>query len=181
LIAHLPASPSRIGEKGANLTGWFFFYGTLMDRDVLARVLARPVRDDELVPAILSGFRRVGSPGVVYPRLVPDQAARVCGLALAAPAPHDLVRLHWFEDGEYAATSAQIRLVDGRIVAAGYFSAFDGVLPADARDWCPMTWTTRDKPSYLARCDGWMDGCPAPEASDPFVHAVLGSWTTRAA
>jgi hypothetical protein len=163
-----------IGEERSSLTNWFFFYGTLMDRDVLARVLARPVRDDELVPAILPGFRRVGSPGVVYPRLVTDPGARVCGLALAAPGPRDLVRLHWFEDGEYVAARAKIRLAHGHTVTACYFSAFDGVLPADATEWCPMTWTLRDKPHYLDRCDGWMDGCPAPEASDPFVHAVLG-------
>lgn len=153
---------------------WFFFYGTLMDRDVLARVLDRPVDDHELLPALLHGFRRVASPNVVYPRLVRTPAERVSGLALAAPRPRDLVRLHWFEDGEYDARMAEIRLADGRIIRARYFSALDDILPAGADDWCPATWLSRHKASYLQQCDLWMKDCPAPDESHPFVHAVLG-------
>ena len=37
----------------------FFFFGTLMDRDVLAAVLDRPVAGDELSRAWLHGYRRV--------------------------------------------------------------------------------------------------------------------------
>ena len=37
----------------------YFFFGTLMDRDVLASVLDRPVARDELSRAWLHGYRRL--------------------------------------------------------------------------------------------------------------------------
>ncbi|WP_157505729.1 gamma-glutamylcyclotransferase family protein [Geminicoccus roseus] len=160
---------------------WFFFYGTLMDRDVLDHVLSRQVEDQELVPAILHGHRRVTCPGFVYPCLVEAPQARVTGLALASPSRKDLVRLHWFEEGEYGASLAPIWLLDGRRVQARYFTAYEDVLPAGAEEWCPMTWATRDKPGYLDQCAGWMDGCPDPDTAHPFVRRVLGDPARAAA
>ena len=36
-----------------------FLYGTLMDVDVMAKVLDRPFAENELMPAVLPGWRRV--------------------------------------------------------------------------------------------------------------------------
>ena len=51
----------------------FFFYGTLMDRDVLACVLARPVIAAALKPATLRGWRRCSVRGASYPVVVRDR------------------------------------------------------------------------------------------------------------
>ncbi|WP_191060216.1 gamma-glutamylcyclotransferase family protein [Geminicoccus harenae] len=160
---------------------WFFFYGTLMDRDVLAHVVDREVADDELFPAILHGVRRVAVPGFTYPRLVDAPGHLAAGLALHRPSPRDLVRLHWFEEGEYGAATARIQLLDGRNVPASYFSAFDSILPAGSSDWCPLTWRRDHKASCLAQCPEWMTGCPEPDSADPFVREALANHPALAA
>ena len=93
----VPGVGSRRRTRVGILPNWFFFYGTLMDRDVLAHVVDREVADDELFPAILHGVRRVAVPGFTYPRLVDAPGRLAAGLALHRPSPRDLVRLHWFE------------------------------------------------------------------------------------
>ena len=48
-----------------------FFFGTLMDLDVLTYLLERPVDLDDLCPAAITGFRRVRVLGAGYPVLTP--------------------------------------------------------------------------------------------------------------
>jgi hypothetical protein len=152
-----------------------------MDQEVLTLVLDRDVRSEELAPAILPDFRRVASPGVVYPRLVEDAASKVTGLALAAPRPRDLVRLAWFEDGEYEPVRNQVLLLDGGLAQAWLFRAFDEVLAADHRLWCPLSWSLHDKPSYLMACPRWMVGCPEPDDDHPFLRRIHEEGPRKAA
>lgn len=84
-----------------------FVYGSLLDHDVIAAVLARPVSDIVLTSASLSGFRRQRVRGECYPVLVPHpetfgfesvvEGALVDGLSDA-----DLDRIHFYEGEGYA-------------------------------------------------------------------------------
>ncbi|MGH6887228.1 MAG: gamma-glutamylcyclotransferase family protein, partial [Geminicoccales bacterium] len=79
----------------------FFFFGTLMDRDVLEIVLGRPVGEDELAPARLRGYRRVRTATRPYPMLKPDPDGVVEGMLLIEASRRDEVRILHFEDQEY--------------------------------------------------------------------------------
>src|SRR3954451_21868760 len=59
-----------------------FFFGALMDLDVLAYLLERPVDLDDLQPATIAGFRRVRAAGASYPVLVPEAGGKVEGRLL---------------------------------------------------------------------------------------------------
>ena len=57
----------------------FFFYGTLLDRDVTALVLGRRLPPAAFVPAILPGYSRWRVQGGSYPISVPDHKGQVSG------------------------------------------------------------------------------------------------------
>lgn len=78
-----------------------FFYGTLLDPDVRRRVLGRTVPDDALLPARVSGFRRVRVPGASYPAAIRDRAASIDGRVLPHVTPRDLARLRDYEGRAY--------------------------------------------------------------------------------
>lgn len=59
-----------------------FFFGTLMDLDVLTYLLERPVDVADLRPATIQGFRRARATGASYPVLVPEPGSRVDGRLL---------------------------------------------------------------------------------------------------
>ena len=139
-----------------------FLYGTLTDPDVLARVLGRPVRPDELEPAHLDGFCRLRAAAASYPVLVPAPDATVDGLLLRAAGRRDILRLNHFESGEYHAELRPVRTRDGTARPAWLYAA-RADLPASAEDWKIEDWRRRHLADFLPACDAWMADCPEGE------------------
>lgn len=137
----------------------FFFFGTLMDRDVLAQVLDRPVGEAELQAARLPGYRRVATAGEAYPMLVPDADGAVDGVVLRRPSGRDAVRIRHFEEDEFFDRQVTVTLPDGRTIPARAFFAIDEVEATDA-GWDFGAWARQDKTRYLQRCRHWMQDCP---------------------
>lgn len=137
----------------------FFFFGTLMDRDVLTQVLDRPVADVELRAARLPGYRRVATAKEAYPMLVPDAAGAVEGVLLRRPSARDEVRIRHFEEDEFADRRVTVELLDGRRIPARAFFAVED-LEAAPHGWDFGTWARNDKARYLQRCRDWMHDCP---------------------
>ena len=137
-----------------------FLYGTLMDVDVMAKVLDRPFAARELVPAFLPDWRRVAVHNASYPVILRDPGSYVEGRLLARPGPGDLARIRHFESEEYVTTPVRVGLVGGRELAAEVFVALDGVFDVDAAGWDLAVWQERHKADFLRRCDGWMRDCP---------------------
>lgn len=137
-----------------------FLFGTLMDLDVMARVLDRAFHAEELVPARLDGWRRVRALNATYPLLLPDPETAVDGVLFARPSPRDLVRIRHFESEEYEPRAVTVRMQDGRAVAAAVFLALDGVFATDGEPWCLDAWRRHHKAEFLIRCDVWMADCP---------------------
>lgn len=138
----------------------YFFFGTLMDHEVLEYVLDRAVADSELAPAWLEGFRRVCAANRSYPVLVPDPKSMVEGRLLHRVVPRDDVRIRHFEDEEYHDRWLCVRTGDGTEVEARVFFALDHLGRTD-RPWDPTAWAREHKPHYLDLCREWMRDCPA--------------------
>lgn len=137
----------------------FFFFGTLMDRDVLAAVLARPVEADELRPGRLHGFVRVASLNATYPVLRAAAGRSVDGQVLATPTARDVVRILHFESEEYEPEWLRVDLADGRTHAARVFLALATMEPG-TEAWTLEDWARRHKAAYLHQCAQWMSDSP---------------------
>ena len=132
-----------------------FFFGTLMDLDVLAYLLERPVDLDDLQPAAISGFRRVCAAGASYPVLVPWPDGVVEGRLFSRARTRDIARINHYESEEYL---AELRLVTNAAeeqVAAWLYLGLDGLAAGDT-DWSLGEWQRTAKAGFLRACDGWM-------------------------
>ncbi len=127
----------------------YFFYGTLMDRLVLAAVIGRlPPKPGRA--AILDGYLRVFRQGRSYPVLVPAAEESVAGLLVEGLGEGDARRLDAFEGSDYLLREMPVRLARGRHVPALMFMPRPWV-PASPRTWSPEDWRRRYRRQYLQR------------------------------
>ena len=150
--------PGIVGRIG------IFLFGTLMDADVLAHVLRRPVEPGTRLAARLKGFRRVRTRAASYPVLVPAPGATVAGLLLRHFTRGDLLRINHLESEEYGAELHAVTLADGtRVPAWLYVGLSVAHMRAGAEPWELASWQRRHKAAYLLACDRWLEDCPATE------------------
>lgn len=134
-----------------------FFFGTLMDGDVLAAVLGRPVTPDSMEPARLRGWRRVGIAGRTYPMLTPHATGTVDGLLVHGLDQGDCARLDHYEGPEYRVGLLTVRRGDGREVAAETYLCRPEIM-AGRDEWRLETWRLRHKRAALTRIRALMAG-----------------------
>lgn len=138
----------------------YFFFGTLMDRDVLATVLDRPVADDETTPAWLHDYRRVRAATGSYPLLVPSPGLVVGGVLFRPKDGRDDLRIRHFEEEEYAERWLTVHLAGGRRLPSRVFFGLE-VLQATDEPWDLATWRRVHKAAFLEQCREWMSDCEA--------------------
>jgi hypothetical protein len=126
----------------------YFFFGTLMDRDVLELVLDRPVAPAALAPARLPGYRRVRILRDSFPILVEDPSRAVEGYVFTTASAEEDARILYFEDYDYDLAPCRPTLLDGQTVEATFCGAEDGVLGSDEL-WELERWAVRHKPGFL--------------------------------
>ena len=150
----------------------YFFFGTLMDRHVLAAVLDRPVAGDELSRAWLHGYRRVRAANTSYPILVPAPGMLVGGVLFQPRDARDDVRIRHFENGEYAERWLVVHRAGGRRLVTRVFLALE-VLQATDEAWDLAAWASAHKAAFLEQCREWMRDCPGCD-SEPaaFGHTT---------
>ena len=144
----------------------YFFFGTLMDRDVLATVLDRPVASHELSRGWLHGYQRARAAHASYPILVPASGVVVGGVVFQPKNRRDDTRIRHFEDGEYAERWLIVHLAGGRRLAARVFLALE-VLQATDEAWDLAAWASAHKTAFLEQCREWMRDCPACDSWQP--------------
>lgn len=127
----------------------FFFYGTLMDVDVLSAVTGRRFRPEELVPAALAGWRCAAVPGARYPALVAAEGRLCEGVVVEGVDRRMANRLAIYEGPQYRQVSIEVETDDGRLAAA-VFVPTPAMRVAKA-DWSFDGWRRRHKPDYLRR------------------------------
>ncbi|MBM3648603.1 MAG: gamma-glutamylcyclotransferase, partial [Alphaproteobacteria bacterium] len=79
----------------------FFFYGTLLDHDVMALVIGRRLPPSAFAPARLPGHVRRRAKGVSYPILVRDPGGEVAGVVVGGLTARDVDRLARYEGPRY--------------------------------------------------------------------------------
>jgi Gamma-glutamyl cyclotransferase, AIG2-like len=79
-----------------------FFFGSLMDLELLALVIGRPVDDLSTEAATLHGFERRRAVGESFPIIVPHPGGRIDGLLVDGLTAVDLDRIQFFEGSDYA-------------------------------------------------------------------------------
>jgi Gamma-glutamyl cyclotransferase, AIG2-like len=79
-----------------------FFFGSLMDADLLALVTGRAATDFSTALAVLHGFERRRAIGESFPIIVPHPGGRVDGVLVQDLTDADLARVQFFEGSDYA-------------------------------------------------------------------------------
>ena len=80
-----------------------FTYGSLMFPEVLAIVLGRNFNNEDMIDAILQGYRRVAIPDRTYPTGIESPDSHINGKLIAGITEADLQRLDAYEEGEWDA------------------------------------------------------------------------------
>jgi len=163
-IARRPVDAAPMIPLSAASGQPLFFFGTLMDLDVLAYLLERPVDLDDLEAATITGFRRVAATGACYPVLVPEPGGTVEGRLLRRATARDIARINHYESEEYLAELRSVTAGAGREVAAWLYLGLDGLVSGD-QPWSLEDWQRTVKPRFFAPCDGWMADFEEPQAT----------------
>lgn len=127
-----------------------FVYGTLMDEDVLNRVVGRPVPASSIGVAYVDGYRRVYVKDSYFPILIEAENATVEGRLVNGLGARAVQRLIRFEGRQFRLKRLSVRLEHGRAAEAECFLPVAGVAATD-EDWDPAIWRRRYKRAYLSR------------------------------
>lgn len=141
-----------------------FFYGTLMDPDLLGFLIGRPVEPGELLPARLGGARRVRVRGASYPMLLADPRASVEGRLWHGGTAEERARLDAYEGPAWRLVPAEVELASGERVAARVYQVIEGTLEPTDEPWDLAHWQARYKPRHLAQADAPV-GPPSPRGA----------------
>jgi len=128
----------------------YFFYGTLMDAQVLHAVLRHPVAKCRLRPAMLVGWRRVHRDGASYPVIVPAFGSVVDGILARRLSVRDSACLREYEGPEYDTARLPVRTPSGRTVLAAVFVPRPSC-PVSATPWNYATWQRCSARGFIQR------------------------------
>jgi hypothetical protein len=127
-----------------------FFYGTLLDTDVLQLVLGPEARGVSLTAARLDGWRRERARGKTYPIILPDAAGSVAGAVSSTVTSAAVARLSAYEGPGYDLIPCRPVLADGSAIDAQVFRPTQR-LAADGAAWELARWQAADKAAFLSR------------------------------
>jgi len=87
-----------------------FAYGTLMDPDIVSRVLGRPYSADQMYDSKVIGFERLRA-GYYY--AVPKDGAEIAGVVLTGLSQDDLGRLDHYEGVPHLYSRVEVNRIGG--------------------------------------------------------------------
>ena len=125
----------------------FFFYGTLLDRTVRARVIGRA--DLPMRRAALAGWRRVSAADGDYPILLRAPGGAVEGLVARGITAAEAARLDAYEGAGYVRRLCPVRTGTGHLAAWAYLPVAGHA--HDRRPWDLDLWRRTRRRRYLAR------------------------------
>lgn len=125
-----------------------FFYGTLMDEEMIGAVLGRAPAHVAQRPAALSGYSLRRAEGYTFPVLFPDDKASVTGVCAEGLTEPDIERIRYFEDIEYDLRPFEVDL--GNALTTAHAFCPTGNMAASPDAWDLSEWQRNDKPLLLA-------------------------------
>lgn len=129
----------------------FFFYGTLLDPEVLRIVLGDGSAAKRLKPATVEGFRRVYVAGKTYPILVRKPGSTVAGATFDDATPRQRDALVRYEGDGYVVEEHAALLADGsRVPVSVFVPRPGGALNVSDDDWDYETWKAKHRSAFLA-------------------------------
>jgi hypothetical protein len=138
----------------------FFFYGTLLDRDVTALVLGRRLPPQAFEPAILSGHARRRAKGASYPVVVPDPRGEVMGAVVGGLSARDVACLAAYEGPGYRVVPLKVRS-QGTLNIVSVFEPVISRLQPSGDLWDLALWQRRHKRAFVARLRRAFSALPA--------------------
>ena len=143
------AESARASELAAALNKQtYFFYGSLMDVDLLEAVLGRKADHLSFLPGWLDGYAVERAAGYTFPTLVESRTGRVNGVLTRGLTPDDAERVAFFEDEDYEQIVLDISTADSDISARLYVAS--PRLKSSGESWSFDRWRKHDKPLLLA-------------------------------
>jgi hypothetical protein len=128
----------------------FFFYGTLLDRDVTALVLGRRLPPAAFAPAVLPGHARRRIKGGSYPIAVRDARSEVAGAVVSGLSARDVARLAAYEGPRYRIAPLKVRIA-GVLSIVAVFAPLEERFQPTGGSWELTPWQRRHKRAFLAR------------------------------
>lgn len=128
----------------------FFFFGTLMDPEVLRLVVGRTIPKRNIKGAEIDDYRRVFVQGRDFPILTPSLKSSVAGILVENLEQRDIARIDEFEDNGYCRTRCDIKMGDGTARNAWVYLATQSLI-ASEQEWIFEDWLRDYRSSFLAR------------------------------
>jgi hypothetical protein len=128
----------------------FFFYGTLLDRDVASLVLGRRLPPQAYTEAALPGHARRRVRGASYPIVVRDPRSRVAGAVVGGLSARDVARLAAYEGPRYRIAPLKVRIA-GTTTVVSVFEPVEEHFQPTSGVWDLAAWQRRYKRAFLAR------------------------------
>ena len=128
----------------------FFFYGTLLDRDVMAMVIGRRLPPRAFVPAGLSGYTRRRVKGATYPIVIRDPRGEVPGAVVRGLSARDVGQLAAYEGSGYRIVPLTVKC-DGARTTVSVFEPIASKLQPSGELWDLVKWQQRHKRGFVGR------------------------------
>ncbi|SEP44951.1 Gamma-glutamyl cyclotransferase, AIG2-like [Rhodospirillales bacterium URHD0017] len=126
----------------------FFFYGTLLDSDVMALVIGRRLPPSAFVPAVLPGHSRRRAKGSTYPVVVRDPAGQAKGVVVGGFTSRDVARLSAFEGPGYRIADLKVRIA-GELATVSVFEPVATRLQPSESPWNYALWKGHHKRPFV--------------------------------
>lgn len=131
-----------------------FFFGSLMDMELLALVTARTVDELDVASAALHGFARYRARGESFPLVVPHPGGRVDGTLVGGLTAADIDRIQYFEGSDYALQFFAVERSDERIEAMVFVPT--ARLEPEAVAWNFESWVQQERAVCFALAEELM-------------------------
>lgn len=126
----------------------FFFYGSLMDEELLEAVLGRAASHLTFTPGWLDGYVAETAHGYTFPTLIERRGERVDGVIAKGLTQADIDRIAYFEDTEYAPVVVDISTARSDVSAQVFMAT--ATLKTTGETWAFDKWKVEHKPLLLA-------------------------------
>ena len=128
----------------------FFFYGILLDPDVMALVIGRRLPPRQYVAATMPGYARRRAKGASYPIVLPDPRGEVAGAVVGGLSTQDVARLAAFEGPRYRIASCRVR-INRAFTSVSVFGPVEERFEPVEGQWHLAAWQHRDKRRFIER------------------------------